>query len=197
MATISRLLKIIGLFCRILSLVWGSLAKETYNFKEPTNGSHTTSKIPRPAQHDIAMNIHIWIYIYIHVYIYAYIYIHVYTYINIYIYIHILCIQRDMGSYFLRTSWGISWTTAPRQMRRTRLNRWTCTYVMMKQSKVSESTKLVYLTTCCQGGPSKYWHIMKSHKFSGSQTPMLILVAAMWYCKCTCARIYIYTYIDV
>ena len=38
-ATISRLLKITGLFCRISSLLLGSLAKETYNFKEPTNRS--------------------------------------------------------------------------------------------------------------------------------------------------------------
>jgi len=36
-ATISRRLKTIGLFCRISSLLWGSFAKETYNFKEPTN----------------------------------------------------------------------------------------------------------------------------------------------------------------
>jgi len=33
---ISRLLTIIGLFCRISSLFKGSFAKETYNFKEPT-----------------------------------------------------------------------------------------------------------------------------------------------------------------
>ena len=39
-ATISMLLKTIGLFCRISSLLWGSFAKETYNFKEPTNQSH-------------------------------------------------------------------------------------------------------------------------------------------------------------
>jgi len=39
-ATISRLLKIIGLFCRILSLSYGTFAKETNNFKEPTNRSH-------------------------------------------------------------------------------------------------------------------------------------------------------------
>jgi len=38
--TISRLLKIIVLFRRISSLLWGSFAKETYNFKEPTNRSH-------------------------------------------------------------------------------------------------------------------------------------------------------------
>ena len=39
-ASTSRLLKIIGLFCRIESLLYGSFAKETYNFKEPTNRSH-------------------------------------------------------------------------------------------------------------------------------------------------------------
>jgi len=36
----SRLLEIIRLFCRISSLLLGSLAKETYHFKEPTNRSH-------------------------------------------------------------------------------------------------------------------------------------------------------------
>ena len=40
MATISRLLKITGLFCRISSVLWGSFAKKTYNFKEPTHRSH-------------------------------------------------------------------------------------------------------------------------------------------------------------
>jgi hypothetical protein len=39
-ASTGRLLKIIGLFCRVSSLVQGSFAKETYNFKEPTNRSH-------------------------------------------------------------------------------------------------------------------------------------------------------------
>jgi len=45
-ATISRLLKIIGLFCRIYyrsllqNILQGSFAKETYKFKEPTNRSH-------------------------------------------------------------------------------------------------------------------------------------------------------------
>ena len=38
--TISKLLEIKGLFCRISSLVQGSFAKETYIFKEPTNRSH-------------------------------------------------------------------------------------------------------------------------------------------------------------
>ena len=40
-ATISRLLKIIGLFCRISSLLYGSFAKKTLTFKEPTNRSHS------------------------------------------------------------------------------------------------------------------------------------------------------------
>jgi len=42
-ATMSRLLKIIGLFCRISSLLEGSFAKVTYNFKEPTYRSHLIS----------------------------------------------------------------------------------------------------------------------------------------------------------
>jgi len=39
-AMMSRLLKILGLFCRISSLLQGSFAKETYNFKAPTHRSH-------------------------------------------------------------------------------------------------------------------------------------------------------------
>jgi len=37
---VSRIDKIIGLFCRILSLLQGSFAKETYDFIDPTNQSH-------------------------------------------------------------------------------------------------------------------------------------------------------------
>jgi len=39
-ATISKRLKIIGMFCRISSLLWVSFAKETYNLIDPTNQSH-------------------------------------------------------------------------------------------------------------------------------------------------------------
>ena len=39
-ATISRLLKIIGLFCKRALQKRLYSAKETYNFKEPTNCSH-------------------------------------------------------------------------------------------------------------------------------------------------------------
>ena len=38
--SISRLLKIIGLYCSISSLLYGSFAKETFDFKEPINRSH-------------------------------------------------------------------------------------------------------------------------------------------------------------
>ena len=40
-ATISRLLKIIGLFAEYRSLLQGSFAKETSRFKEPTSRSHS------------------------------------------------------------------------------------------------------------------------------------------------------------
>jgi len=39
-ATVSRIHEIIRLFCIISSLLQGSFAIETYNFKEPTNQSH-------------------------------------------------------------------------------------------------------------------------------------------------------------
>ena len=39
-ATISRLLKIISLFCKRALQKKLYSAKETYHFKEPTNGSH-------------------------------------------------------------------------------------------------------------------------------------------------------------
>ena len=42
--------KIIGLFCRIWSLLQGSFAKETYNLKEPTNGCHLIASIIHPKQ---------------------------------------------------------------------------------------------------------------------------------------------------
>jgi len=44
-AMISRLLTIIGLFCKKALQKRLYSAKETYNFKEPTNGSHPISNI--------------------------------------------------------------------------------------------------------------------------------------------------------
>jgi len=46
-ATISRLLKIIGLFCKRALYKRLYPAKETYDFKEPTNRSHP---IPQPSR---------------------------------------------------------------------------------------------------------------------------------------------------
>ena len=62
-AAISRLLKIIGLFGRILSLL-GSFSKGTYNFKEPTSHSHPIFMIS--FARDTHMNV---MYIYIYVYV--------------------------------------------------------------------------------------------------------------------------------
>jgi len=51
-ATVSRLLEIIHLFCRISSLLQGCFAKETYNSKEPTNCNHPICKVQEYPQHD-------------------------------------------------------------------------------------------------------------------------------------------------
>ena len=93
MATISRLFKIISLFCRMSSLLLGFFAKETYNFKEPTYRSHPIGRrfkdkethtyipaYPQTCQHA-----------YIHTYIQTYsmhTYIHTYIHANIHTYIH-------------------------------------------------------------------------------------------------------------
>ena len=82
-ATISRLLKIIGLFCRISSLLLDSFAKETYNFKEPTNRRHPICVWLGYCWCGIG----IYIYAYIHTYMVCNIYIYIYIYIHIYIYI--------------------------------------------------------------------------------------------------------------
>ena len=53
-ATIRKLLKNTGLVCRISSLLQGSFAKETCNFKEPTNRSYPISHGDRLLQHWVA-----------------------------------------------------------------------------------------------------------------------------------------------
>jgi len=60
-ATISRLLKIVGLFCRISSLLQGSFAKETYNFKEPTNRSHPIRDIYSYIHSSHTYNVYLYI----------------------------------------------------------------------------------------------------------------------------------------
>jgi len=44
-ASVSRLLKIIGLFCKRAPQKRLYSAKETYNFKEPTHGSHPIVRV--------------------------------------------------------------------------------------------------------------------------------------------------------
>jgi len=71
-ATISRLLKIIGLFWRISSVLQGSFAKETCTFQEPTNRSHPLyilchSSIP-PRRLPIRWPIYIYTYALCHSY---------------------------------------------------------------------------------------------------------------------------------
>jgi len=47
-ATISRLLKIVGLFCKRALQKRPIISRETYNFKEPTNRSHPITVGPPP-----------------------------------------------------------------------------------------------------------------------------------------------------
>jgi len=56
-ATINRLLKIIGLYCRIKSLLYGSFAKETYNCKEPTDRRHPICTLVELDNHRIAKTV--------------------------------------------------------------------------------------------------------------------------------------------
>jgi len=51
-ATISRLLKIIGLFCKRALQKRPIFSKETYNFKEPTNRSHPIPEYVRTCTYD-------------------------------------------------------------------------------------------------------------------------------------------------
>jgi len=65
-ATISRLLTIIGLFCKRTLLKRLSYAKETYDFEEPTNRSH-----PIASAVYTHMSLHVYMYIHIHIYTYT------------------------------------------------------------------------------------------------------------------------------
>ena len=96
-ATISRLLKFIGLFCRTSSLLKGSFAKETYNFKEPTTRSHPLHTFIR----DVTPSHGTWrvwpMYVCVYTCIYTYtlyvcVYMYIYIYVHVYMYTHI-CIR--------------------------------------------------------------------------------------------------------
>ena len=91
-ATISRLLKTLGLFCKRALLKRQYSAKETYNFINPTNRGHPIYIVwCMILMHIIvyALNIYTDIYIYVYTYTYICMYTYMYVYIYIYIYIHI------------------------------------------------------------------------------------------------------------
>ena len=118
MAATSRLLQIMGFFCRLSSLLQGSFAKETYDFKEPINRSHPIvvglfcgkwpdkvschmgSWLPLFARFkhpltkwQIHTPLDTCIYVYIWMYIYIYTCIHMYMYVYMYIYIYMyICV---------------------------------------------------------------------------------------------------------
>jgi len=101
-AAISRLLKIMGLFCRLSGFYRALLQKKTYNLKEPTNCSHPISIMYRRVWIDdmrvcvcVCVCVCEWEVIYEDRYIH--IYIHLYTHI-IYIYIY-----RKDGLYLVYT----------------------------------------------------------------------------------------------
>jgi len=88
-ATVSRIDKITGLFCRISSLLLGSFVKETYNFIDPTNCNFIDpphSMCSAAAALRASGLLHFCVYMYIYVYVCVYIYIHMYTYAYIYMY---------------------------------------------------------------------------------------------------------------
>jgi len=95
-ASTSRLLKMIGLLCRIWSCLYGIFAKETYNFNKPTNRSHIivyfTGRMDRLRKgHMMYICMYEYIYLYIHIYICIFINMCISIYIcmcgDIYIYI--------------------------------------------------------------------------------------------------------------
>jgi len=81
-ATISRLLKITGLFCRLQYLFKGSFAKEPYHFKEPTNRSF-------PIPYSLYLCSNMCILFFYAICIYACMcmpmHTHIYTYLHIYL----------------------------------------------------------------------------------------------------------------
>jgi len=86
-ALVSRIDKIIGLFCRRVLSKRPYSAKETYNLIDPTNSSHPIALFYNQFRKALTLYVHMYIYTYIHIYIYIYIYICVYIYTYMYVYI--------------------------------------------------------------------------------------------------------------
>jgi len=78
-ATVSRIGKNVGLVCRILSLLQGSFAKETYNFIDPTNRSHPIARHCQRSYTRVKTTFirHARMYIYTYVYMRIHVYIHI------------------------------------------------------------------------------------------------------------------------
>jgi len=93
-ATISRLLKIIGLFCKRALQKRPIFCKETYIFKHPTNRSHPIyaltytftlvfpQQVSNPSAPHCTQNKNIFLYTYMHTYIYTYPQVYTHKYIN-------------------------------------------------------------------------------------------------------------------
>ena len=109
-AMISRLLQMIGLFCKILSLLQGSFAKKTYNFEEPTNRNH-------PISICLSVCLCLWfsvrvtvsICVYTRLYIQIQIYIYTYTHTHVHIYVHIIYKHMFMYTYLYTYMTKIAW----------------------------------------------------------------------------------------
>jgi len=92
-ATVSRIDKITGMFCRISSLLEGSFAKETYNLIDPTTRSHpivADCKLRYPGI-CVCINICIYVSMYLSTCIESYIrrgqsFVYVYMYVCIYLF---------------------------------------------------------------------------------------------------------------
>jgi len=82
-ATISRLLKIIGLFCKRALQKRRYSAKKTYHFKEATTRSH-----PILTYCLACVCMCVCVYIYKYMYIHIYVHICTYTYMHVCIYVH-------------------------------------------------------------------------------------------------------------
>jgi len=67
LATVIRIDKVIGLFCRIVSLLQGSFAKETYDCIDPTNRSHPIEQ-KSPTFGGLVLYICMYIYMYLYIY---------------------------------------------------------------------------------------------------------------------------------
>ena len=106
-ALVSRIEKIVGLFCKGDLLKRRYSAKETYNFIDPTDRSHPTRAELRCGFVHIGTKIcmhvyrsYVYKYTYIHKYICMHVYICIYIHICVYIYMHAYIYVYTQGSIY-------------------------------------------------------------------------------------------------